>query len=422
MPFFCFRKKSKPGVNYKTYQESLLKFLEELNLRGFENLLEHKDEYNINPDHVYGGTCYKTCLAEASMRGLTDFIETLLKNGADPNIVCSVHSGRAAIHFAAEQGHIDAIRRLVEHPDTNINAIDRYGNTALHLLASNLTVEGKNAKACFLYLASKENTNFRHRNAKGLSAIKMAVGKCSGDIWQKVLRIHDLRPEDRQLILNQHPEIQEDNQETIQFIYKHYDAYTDLRNKDFTTFIDLFKEEFVNMTDLIETTFLQLAYKEGCLDIVELLLSFGADVNKTGIHEKKPPVYLACYRGHYDILVRLFETGKVYVGFVEGKSLLHGVLQGLGDNRTPTDGYRKCFDYLLKQKQSQIPINHRDKYGHTALHYAVEEEDGYYTKNLLKRGAYIVYANEFGFSPLHDISPQALEEILDNCVECKKNK
>jgi len=77
---------------------------------------------------------------------------------------------------------------------------------------------------------------------------------------------------------------------------------------------------------------------------------------------------------------------------------------------------------LLKEKQSQISINHRDKYGHTALHYAVEEEDGYYTKNLLKRGAYIVYANEFGFSPLHDISPQALEEILDNCVECKKNK
>ena len=335
------QEKSNPGVNYKTYKKSLLKYLEKGNDSGFETLL---NKYDINLDHVYGGTCNKTCLAEASKRGQTDFIETLLKNVADPNIVCSIHFGRAAIHFAAEQGHKEAIIRLVEHPDTNINAIDMYGDTALHLLASNLTVEGKNAEACFLYLASKENTNFRHRNAEGLSAIKMAVGKCIGDIWQKVLRSHDLRPEDRQLILNQHPEIQEDNQETIQLIYTHDDAYTDLRNKNFTTFIDLFKEEFVNMTDLIETTFLQLAYKEGCLDIVELLLSFGADVNKTGTHENKPPVYLACYQGQFDILVRLFETNNVNVGFVEGKSLLHGVLQGLGDNRTPTDGYRKCFD------------------------------------------------------------------------------
>jgi ankyrin repeat protein len=284
MSFFCFRKKYKPGVNYKLYQERLLEYLEEGNFRGFEKLLEQKDEYNINPDHEYGRTCNKTCLAEASMRGLTEFIEALLNNGADPNFVCIIHFGRAAIHFAAEEGHIDAIRCLVEHPRTQKNAIDRYGDTALHLLASNLTVEGKNAEACFSYLVSREDINVKHRNTKGLSAVSMAVGKCSRDVWPHVLWHRDLRPEDRQLILDKYPEFQKDNLETIERTYTHDDAYTDLRNKNFAIFKEEFKAEFVNETDLIETTFLQLACKEGYPDIVELLLDCGADVNQTGTH------------------------------------------------------------------------------------------------------------------------------------------
>jgi hypothetical protein len=87
MPFFCFRKKSKPGVTSKRDQERLLEYLKQGDLKNFENLLEHQKENNINPDHVYGGTCNKTCLAEASKRGMTKFIEALLNNKADPNIV-----------------------------------------------------------------------------------------------------------------------------------------------------------------------------------------------------------------------------------------------------------------------------------------------------------------------------------------------
>lgn len=398
----------------------LLKYLEEENLSAFKKLLKDKDKYNINPDHVYGGTCNKTCLAEASKEGLTEFIEALLNNGADPNVLCRLHFGNAAIHFAAKEGHINAIKCLVEHPHTNKNVINWYGETALHLLASNLTEKGKNAEECFSYLVSLEDTDIRHRDAEGLSAISMAVGKCSGQIWQALLQRRDLRPEDRELILYQHPEFKEDNPESIEPSYTHDDAYTDLRDGNFERFKDEFKEKFVNRTDLIETTFLQLACKEGYLDIVELLLNHGADVNKTGTHEYRPPVYLACYYGQYDILVRLFETNNVVVEFVQGKSLLQGVLQGLGDNSSDTDGFRKCFDYLLKEKMSQIPINHCDIYGHTALHYAADKEDGHYTKALLENGAYIGYLNDFGFSPLNDIGPQTLEEIFDNCIECTK--
>ena len=424
MQFFCFRKESKPGVNYKIYQDYLLKYLEENELEKFKELLESKDKYNINPDHVYGGNYDKTCLAEASKKGLTQFIEALLNKGADPNIVSSIHFGKAAIHFAAEEGHIDAVKCLVNHPPTNKNAIDKHGNTALHLLASKLTVDGKNREAYFLYLANLKDVDIRHRNARDMSAISMALkkcsGKCSGHKWQDVLQRRDLRPEDRQLILDKYPDLKDDIRENIEPPYRYDDAYTDLRNKDFKTFKSKFKAEFVNETELIETTFLQLACKIGRPDIVQLLLDSKADVNKTGTHEDRPPVHLACYGGQYEILVRLFKTGKVIIGFVNEKSLFHSVLEGLGYCTGRTDGYRECFDYLLKYKLPEIPISHRDKYGHTALHYAADFEDDHYAKALVQHKAYIGHRNKFGFSPLHDMSPQTLEGILDNCVSYTK--
>jgi hypothetical protein len=64
-------------------------------------------------------------------------------------------------------------------------------------------------------------------------------------------------------------------------------------------------------------TLLQLACEQGLLDVVELMLSCEADVNKTGTHESRPPVYLACYYGHYDILVHLFNTGLERVQLTE---------------------------------------------------------------------------------------------------------
>jgi ankyrin repeat protein len=106
------------------------------------------------------------------------------------------------------------------------------------------------------------------------------------------------------------------------------------------------------------------------------------------------------------------------------KSLLHRVLQGLSEKRKPkyntksTVDYRKCLDYLLKEKLSQIPIHHCDNRGYPTLHYAALEEDSQYTKALIEHGASIGHLNQLAFFPLKVIRPQNLEEILDNCVEC----
>jgi ankyrin repeat protein len=413
----------KSSVRCKLSQEFLLEYLEERNLTAFTNLLENKDTNNIDPNHEYSDPYYKTCLAIASERGLVEFIEALLHHEADPNLICKTRRGNAPIHFAAEKGNVHAIKCLVGHPATNVSAINRYGETALHISAQNLTKNDK-AEECFSYLVSLPGMSISHRNVRGRSAISEAIGKCSGDTLQQALQRHDLRPEDRKLILDNHPELKDEAPESIEPTYTHDDAYMDLRNENLDRFKDNFKEEFANKTDLIETTFLQLACKEGLLDIVEFLLTCGADVNKIGTHESKPPVYLACYYGQYDILVRLLKTKGVNVDPVDGKNLLHTVLEGLSARRTARDKFRACFDYLLQENETlNIPINCGDSHGHTALHYAVQQDSDHFAKALLAHGAYIGSLNDFSICPLNDINPKTLEAVLDRCVECsRRNK
>jgi ankyrin repeat protein len=422
MDLFCCRKMVKFCVTYKQDQERLLKYFKDGNLPAFNNLLKRKDKNKIDPNHEYTELYGMTILAEASKEGKVEFIKVLLENNADPNVFLN---GKAPIHFAAENGKLDAIKCLVDH--TNINAMNRMWETALHLSARSLRKDD-NAEMCFSYLASLQRMHVSQRNIKGQSAISEAVDKCSRDTLQEVLKRRDLTAEDRKLILDKYPDLQDsapesaESAESTESAYTHVDAYIDLKDKNFERFRDKFKEEFVK-TDQIPTTFLQHACKEGLLDIVKFLLYRGADVNTTGTHESMPPVYLACWNGHDDVLERLFKTKRVKVELFQGKTLLHKVLEGFDHKEANFDRYRKCFDYLLQYQEQLIPINHSDDCGHTALHYAVNEDNDHFATALLARGAYIGSLNNFDICPLNDIAYKTLEIALNNCVECvKENK
>jgi ankyrin repeat protein len=43
---------------------------------------------------------------------MVEFIEVLLANNADPNLICKTLNGNNPIHFAAKNGHVDAIKCL----------------------------------------------------------------------------------------------------------------------------------------------------------------------------------------------------------------------------------------------------------------------------------------------------------------------
>jgi ankyrin repeat protein len=454
----------------KQNQEYLLKYLEDRNLTGFTNLLEDKDENKIDPNHEYSDPYYKTCLAIASERGMVRFIQVLLAYGADPNLICASYGGNAPIHFAAENEQLGAIKCLAQHPATKVSIVNRKLETALHITARNLTTNDR-AELCFSYLASLSGMDVRLRNVEGRTAISEAVGKCSRYTLQRVLQHHDfrredrelildndliredrelildndlrredrelfvdndliredrelildndLRREDRELILNNHLELKYKAPENTKPAYTRDDAYMDLKNGNVDRFRHNFRRHFIRKTDLTEMTFLQLACKQGFLHIVKLLLNWVADVNETGTHESKPSVYLACYYGQYDVLVRLLNKRKKKVELIKGKTLLHTVLEGFSAYRHVRDRYHACFDYLLQEHERlSIPINHGDNYGHTALHYAVHEDNDHFPKALLAHRAYIGSLNKFGICPLNDIDPKTLQTALNGCVYC----
>jgi ankyrin repeat protein len=74
-----------------------------------------------------------TALANASIRGHTDMMDLLVKSGADINVV-NKQEGRTPLMFAAEGGHLEAVRLLLSH-GADRDRRDRYGKTAADLAA-----------------------------------------------------------------------------------------------------------------------------------------------------------------------------------------------------------------------------------------------------------------------------------------------
>ncbi|XP_069704042.1 transient receptor potential cation channel protein painless-like isoform X2 [Periplaneta americana] len=404
-----------------SYQQILLKHLEDKDIKSFAHVLERRNIYDIDPNFEYGDPHFKNCLSIAAQKGLVEFVNILLQNGAQPNEICKYHDGNAAIHFAAKEGRLDVLKLLVKY--SNINAVNRQGNTALHIAAHK-------SEDCFSYLLTLPEIRISQRNLQRQTATKIAVRNCSKETLANLVNRSDLSSEDKIEIINKYPDLRNELTDTdTTASYTHPEAYLDLCGSDnyieefksnFNQLDDDMKKEFVNKTDFVGTL-LQIACEKGLIDIVKLLVKCGAEVNTVGKHTVRPPVHLACYFGKHDVLRHLVENSGVKNSIVEGQNLLHAVLQGLSTRRKDENQYRLCFDYLLQNLEClEIPINQGENSGHTALHFAVQEKNTYYTKALLARGAYIGALNEFGISPLNDMEPAILEDSLDDCIEYEK--
>ena len=81
------------------------------------NLRERKSDYDINSINLN-----KYCAT-----GDLDDIKRLIMQGVDFEL--GDYDGRTPLHLAASEGHIEIVEYLIDAGLTNINPIDRWGNT-----------------------------------------------------------------------------------------------------------------------------------------------------------------------------------------------------------------------------------------------------------------------------------------------------
>ncbi|KAL4915400.1 ankyrin repeat-containing domain protein [Aspergillus aurantiobrunneus] len=141
-------------------------------------------------------------------------------------------------------------------------------------------------------------------------------------------------------------------------------------------------------SDRNDTTPLHAAAVNGHLELVELFLLYGSNVNATD-HRGATPLYLAVVKRHIKVVERLVEAGAdVNIATTLGEIALQESLN---------DGTTEITRLLLRAGAN---VNQRNQHGQTAFHFAMECNDLSLVQLLIDSGANISVADFAGRTPL----------------------
>lgn len=174
--------------------------------------------------------------------------------------------------------------------------------------------------------------------------------------------------------------------------------------------------------------FMERAVERNLINIVDLLVDYGVDVNRVSTLSKykTPPVFLACSNvGNANPgILRLFLLHpKIKLSYDhEGnrKTLLHQFFDEYKkqtystfrrmETRSMTKDQEKCFDQLMNHpKCNRHLINAFDEVGLPAIYYSVRYKNDYITMKLLKNGAYVG-------TVVNGMRKSLLEEFLNSTI------
>ena len=404
-------------------------------MRGFTDFVnnedveigaEDKSHWINSPVDDEGSTLLELALKKKKTR----FIETLLQEGARPDLVSQV-SGLAPAHLCVDLGDLRLLQLILSPEDRDVNirtASFKGGLSPLHLAS-----EKGNTEIVTLLLEYEE-TDVDMRDGRGvqtplLFAIKNKHQKIAVILIENgsnldikagrmTLREHfkeafpGLNPDT--IKVQKTRELHSNIADKIFFLVKEtqlnqYDYDFKVRQfKSYLRFVRNLKEE--NRLDEV----FELTCKKGLHEHAELLLMKGANINT-----KAKSILEGAFYGHYNIF-KLFKkhNGNFTVTKDDTKeSVLHIVLK-MKSKFADKSSYEKCLDELLNPKhtstydQMRRIINKTDQLGNTALHYATQKWPQDTVRRLLELGANIGIKNHWREIPVTNIRPDVLESFL----------
>lgn len=157
-------------------------------------------------------------------------------------------------------------------------------------------------------------------------------------------------------------------------------------------------------------TYLQHSSEKGYTKAVRMLLKYGADVNFAQL-STDPPLVLAARNGHNEVFSVLLSSAGVDLSpNDQGETLLHIAVK----TRGRSFGHYSILRRLVRHPE--IDVNARDFKGRTALHFAVTYADERSIFLLLDSGARLDAPNNFGETPLRQLSSSTLRKYLDGKI------
>nr|MBA3706715.1 ankyrin repeat domain-containing protein [Bacteroidota bacterium] len=263
-------------------------------------------------------------------------LKLLLEKGADPNLPASNKS--LPLHFAAEKGHLDAVKLLLNND--NMNQIGTHDQTSLHFAS----IAGKKD---VVELLLSYGADLQIQTDYGYTPLHLAAIKGHDDIVKLLLTnganpnctADNNRPPMHFAVAAGHCEI-------VKILLKY--------------------KAKLNIVDDDGDTLFHLGAYNGHYKIMELLLKNAVKENINVLNIKRyTPLNLAILQGHVEIVKLLLEHGADVNLQVDGVTALHIA--------TKNSGSPALIELLLNKGGDP---NQADIYGTTPLHHASVEDRG----------------------------------------------
>ena len=334
--------------------------------------------------------------------GLTDILSLLLDSEVrDVNIrTSSFKGGLSPLHLAAEAGNLEMINLLLNYEETDIDMKDHRGVQTPLLLA----IKHKHHQAAVTLIENGASLELTAGQQKLRDHFRETFQQTNPD----TIRVKRTRS------------LQLDLADKIFTLLKE----TELNSEDYDYKLRLFKSSLRFVRKLREENKLDnifdISVKKGLYEHVEHLLLSGADINTEG-----KPLLEAAFRGHHQIFKLFKKRGGNFLVTKDGtqETVLHLVLK-MNSKSADKTSYQKCLEELLEARpdcsvyrQVRRLINKVDSLGNTALHYATQKWPQSTVRKLLEAGANIGIKNHWKEIPITRIRPDLLETFLsEHCL------